>query len=279
MDSKAMSLIRTIKSIMFFLKKKKVVAHYKIFNVDEWLLVSISSVVQDVHKIVITISDQSWGDSGIEKLPDNKEKLDKFCKLFPGKIVVNSGSWSSQIEQVQAGLDFIKSNFPEATHCLYVDSDEVFERQELKKLLALTSKSKYFNREIRIHWHSYFKTPYYRIEPEEDYNPMVLFPIRKFTAYTTFRNVNFGHVVENIWFHHMSYVRKNDDDIRNKMLTHKEDEGTEESWYEKVYLKWTPETTDFHPVIPSKFHQVKIVTESDLPEQVVMEYRKWTVAK
>jgi hypothetical protein len=59
------------------------------------------------------------------------------------------------------------------------------------------------------------------------------------------------------------------------MITHKKDEGTDISWYDEVYLKWTPETIDFHPVDPSKFHSVKIINSNELPKQVVSEYQKW----
>lgn len=270
-----MGLKSKVNTAFFFLKPKKVVAHYKIFNADEWLEASIFMIIRDVYKVVITISDRSWGESMLDSNPSNETILTTLQQRYPGKVVINRGSWKLQLDQVEAGLEFIKQHIPEATHLLYIDTDEIYEHGELKKLLSLARKLSTFNREIRIHFHSYFKSPYYRIDPEEPLRPMALFPIRNFVHFIGIRTVNLGFVEAHIWLHHMSYVRKNDEDIRRKMLTHKEDESTDISWYETVYCKWSPEHTNFHPKQPELFKGVKVLSEQEVPAIISKTYHEW----
>lgn len=263
-----------LETFLFYFKRKHIIAQYKIFNYDEWLNCSIESIHAHVYKILIVESNFSW-DASQKKRPDNQEKLIQLKNLYPNKIILISGDWNNQLDQVNAGLNYIKKNIPEATHMLYIDSDEVYSDQEIKKLVNLVMNWKYFNREIRINMYTYFKSPFYRIDPPEPFKPMVLFPIRNFVQFTNIRCVNLAFVEKEIWMHHLSYVRKNLIDIRTKMLTHKDDEGTSVSWYDDVYLKWTPQSKNFHPKEPKIFKGIKILDRKEVLPEILSEYESW----
>lgn len=271
-------LIQKIESIRFFLKPKKIVAQYKLHLGDEWLETSVASIAPYVHKILLVVSDVPWGDERIQGNPCRQldETIQKLQNNYPALIEVLRGSWTVQRNHVQAGLNYIKNHMPEVTHCVYIDGDEIYEHIQFKKLISLTRKLRMFNREIRGKMHTYFKSPEFQIHPPEPFHPMVLFPVRKFTEYTGIRSVNFGFVEADIWLHHMSYVRKTDLEIRNKMITHKQDEGTDTQWYEEVYLNWTPDTKDFHPKDPKLFHSVKVLNKEEILPQILETYESWS---
>jgi hypothetical protein len=273
-----MKVVRIFKTFFFFFKKRKIVAQYKIFNVDEWLIVSIQSIIAHVHKIVIIESTISWGNSSLTKI-DSDQFLEQIQKEFPDKVIVMKGEWDDQLKQVQSGFEYIKKNIPECTHCIYIDSDEIYSEKELQKIIKLIHHWKTFNREIRANMFTFFKSPIYQIEPPESFKPMVIFPLRNFIQFTTFRNVNLGFVNSDIWLHHMSYVRKNENDIRNKMITHKNDEGTDVSWYEDVYSKWTHETKNFHPKEPAIFQSIKVLKKEEVLPIILKEYDSWSKKK
>lgn len=267
-------------SLKFFFKKRYFVAQYKVFSGDEWLETSVYSIADHVHKILFVVSDVAWGDE-IYGDPAQGDRLNTVLKSlenkYPGKVLIQRGTWNSQKDHVQAGLEFIREHIKDATHCLYVDSDEIYEESELRKLKKTARNYKSFNREVRVNMFTYFKSPKYQVFPPENFKPMVLFPIRHFVEYTGIRSVNLAFIEADIWFHHLSYVRKEDVHIRNKMITHKHDEGTDVSWYDDVYLKWTPETTNFHPKEPAMFKTVKILKDEEVLPLIRDTYDSWNI--
>lgn len=276
MIKKLKSKINTLK---FFLKKRKVVAQYKLFFGEEWLETSVDSIARYMHKILFVISDIAWGDD--PKNPkikgDNLEPiLQKIKSKYPNKVVILRGSYNKQIPHVQAGLDFIKTSIPEATHCLYIDGDEIYKKEQIEALLKLTKSIKTFNKAIRINYNTYFKTIYYKIFPIKYPTALVLFPILSWIKYRNERNVN-ARILDlpNLFYEHPSYVRKNDEKMKAKINAHKETEPILGDWYNNIWLKWTPKTKNFHPTTPEVWENTIKVSEHELPNTMVKTYKKW----
>lgn len=273
-----MSLISKTESLKFFFKPRKFVAQYKLFFGDEWLEASVDSIAKYMFKILFVVSDVAWGDDIANpqiKGDDLEPIISKLQSKYPGKIIVYKGSWNTQLGHVQAGLDYIKQNIPEATHCLYVDGDEIYREDQLNQLLSLTRKLKTFNAAIRINYNTYFKSIYYKIYPNKYPMHLVLFPLLNWVKYRNERNVN-AKLWEfpNLYYEHPGYVRFNDEKMRLKIEAHRETEPIIGDWYSEVWLKWTPEMTNFHPTNP-KFWEASVpVKESDLPSGMVEAYKK-----
>lgn len=270
-----MNLKRIISTFLFFFKRKRIVAFYKCFNLDEWLPVSITSIIDHVDQVLIVESDKSWSEKDISKTDDGCSELEELLTRYKHKILIVRGEWGNQFEQVNFGLNFMKNKLNSFSHCLYIDSDEIYEEKEIKKLVRLSRKFKSFNREVRANMFTYFKSPFFQVDPIENFKPMVMFPLRDFVELSTFRNVNLGFVESDVFFHHLSYVRRNDQDIKNKMLTHKNDEGTDVNWFTDVYLKWTPEAKNFHPKEPAIFKGVKVLKNDEVPSLIKNTYDSW----
>lgn len=268
-----------INSILFFIKPKKIVAQYKLFLAEEWLEASVDSIAPYVYRILFVVSNVAWGDDFNKPKIKNDElekTIQKLLKKYPDKIIVYRGSWNKQLEHVQAGLDFIKSNIPEATHCLYIDGDEIYTNELIKKLVSFTKSIRYFQKAIRISYNMYFKTIYYKINPIKYPTALVLFPINTWIKYRDVRNVNAATIdMLYLRYEHPAYVRKNDQGIRLKIEAHRETEPIIGNWYENVWLKWTPEMKNFHPTNPEFWEEVIQVNKNELPISMVNAYEKW----
>lgn len=270
-----MKIINKIRTLVFFFKPRKIVAQCKLFYGDEWLELSVNSIANYIYKIIFVISDIPWGKKNAYKGDDLEPIIEKLKQKYGEKIVIYRGSWDDQEKQVNAGLDYIKQNIPEATHCLYIDGDEIYTKDQIKKLISLTRKIKYFNKAIRISSHTYFKSIYYRIYPDKSPKLLALFPLRDYIKYYDARNVTAAIAELQIYFHHFAYVRRSNERMKGKIETHKASEPIIDNWYENIWLKWTPETINFHPFKPDFFHSVIKVKPVDLPEGVVEAYNKW----
>lgn len=273
------NILSKVQTLFFFLKPRKVVAQYKLFFGDDWLEVSVDSIAPYVHKILFVVSEVAWGDN-IENPSTQGDDLtpifDKLQEKYPSKIVIIKGKWNKQIPHVEAGLDYIKKHIPEATHCLYIDGDEIYTKTQIEELLELIKKWKYFNSAIRLNYYTYFKSIYYRIDPINYALCLTLFPIRPWVHYRNERNVN-AKIIErpDMFFEHPAYVRKDDEKMRNKIEAHKETEPIYKNWYHDVWLKWTPEMKNFHPTHPDIWESVVKVDPKELPVKMVKTFESW----
>jgi hypothetical protein len=272
-------MIQKLDSFQFFLKPRKIVAQYKLFFGDEWLEASVDSIAPYVHKILFVVSEVAWGDDLEDpkiKGDDLEHILEKLKKKYPNKLIVYKGKWNAQIPHVRAGLHFIKENIPEATHCLYIDSDEIYTKELIIKLIRLTRSIKYFQKASRISYFTYFKTIYNKIAPIKYPNHLVIFPITEWIDYTDARNVNAATIdFNNLYYEHPAYVRKDDEKMRLKIEAHRETEPIIGDWYHEVWLKWTPLMKNFHPTHPELWESTVPVNTSELPEAMVRSYENW----
>lgn len=270
-----------LNTLFSYFKPRKIVAQYKLFFGDEWLECSVDSIAPYVYKILFVVSDVAWGDD--VKNPqiqgdDLEPILDKLKVKYPDKVIIIRGAYNEQLKHVQAGLSYIKKQIPEATHCLYIDGDEIYKQEQIKKLLSLTKNFKYFNSAIRIQYNLYFKTPYYKIVPKRWPTALVLFPIRDYIIYLNQRNGVSAKVVDlpNIYYEHLAYVRKDDFSIRNKLLAHSQDiEPINPNWFEDVWLKWDKNKTNFHPYNSEWWAKVEELNEVEIDPKILEKFKSF----
>jgi hypothetical protein len=63
--------------------------------------------------------------------------------------------------------------------------------------------------------------------------------------------------------HHLSYVRRDSDMWKKVSSFEAAKEFDVQAWYDNVWLKWTPDMENLHPVVP---HQFKRATLNPMPE-------------
>lgn len=275
--------LNKLKSLAFFFKKKRIVAQYKLFFGDEWLEASVDSIAPYVYKILFVISDVAWGDDPKNpkiKGDDFNAIIEALNKKYPGKLHVHYGTWNEQLKHVQAGLEYIKEIIPEASHCLYIDGDEIYSEKLINKINSLLRNYRTYQAAIRISYYTYFKTIYYRIEPIKYPNHLVLFPVTNWIQYVDARNVN-AKIIElpELKYEHPAYVRFDDERMRIKIEAHRETEAIIGDWYKDVWLNWRPEIRNFHPTQPELWEGVIQVSKNELPSAMVEVYEKFDMMK
>ncbi|HED12754.1 MAG TPA: glycosyltransferase family 2 protein [Gammaproteobacteria bacterium] len=254
----------------------RLAAMYKLFFAEEWLEDSVASVINHVQYLCFIISDRTWSDSTI---PGDQDYILAYLanlKLrYPDRIFVYKGSWASQLDHVQDSLEFVRQSCPEASHVLYIDSDEIYPDGQLEELIHHASDPVNKLSALHVSWYTFFKSVYFRVDPVEPYRPLVLFPLLPEVRFTKFREVNLPFVEVPVCIFHFSYVRHSDERIRQKLLSFQKDERIQDGWFEKVWLNWHFSMRDFHPVHPRNYHALVLVNTQELPPAVVTRFKTW----
>lgn len=234
--------------------RMNVAAVYCVHDDDTWLGHSIESVYDVCRLIYVLVSDTPWfgepGDSKsvvsrVESLPDPS-----------GKIRVVKGSWRSEAEQRNAGLDILSKEGIE--YCLVIDADEVYDPVDLERMVRIAQK----HPEISC-WHvemdTYWKSWRYRIHPREQLKPVVLLRVgtARFTLNRGVSECTHGIILPEIAVcHHLSYARS-DEQLKRKIATFSHARELVPGWYENVWKGWdqNPLMRNLHPTHPGAYGQ------------------------
>lgn len=246
-----------------------VVALYKTWDGEEWLEASLSSIYDHVDEIVMVHSELSWlGERGNTCREPAMRWSDE--NDTQGKVHHVDVECTSQEHQYARGIEYIRQHIPECDVVMAIDTDEVWEEQYLTNAKRQVAAAKF--PAYRCDMHSYLKTPFYRVHPPYG-QPTVFF--RDFDLLTQSpRGCRAEHVdmLEDVWFHHYTYVRKSRADVERKIAQSCKADGGERiaiNWLERVYDR-LPEGQDLHAFQRWKhvWRQVISIWWSDLPAPV-----------
>jgi len=178
---------------------------------------------------------------------DNTENI----ALKMGAEVIK-GTWSQDDPMLNCGLATLRS----FDYVLFLAPDEFLTKEDHYKLRDYVERNKETPAFAVETMNTYFKEPKWRIEPREDYKPIIVVNPKR-TEYRDIRSVttDFGYLPDDIVLHHYSWVRS-DDEVRKKLENFSHAPQMIPNWYEDVWSKWTPETKDFHPMNPPQYHSV-----------------------
>jgi glycosyltransferase involved in cell wall biosynthesis len=159
--------------------------------------------------------------------------------------------WPDQASQFNDGLEYLKENRIDWT--LIVDADEFYTPKDIGILVGQIRKTK--AEAITCPFmQSYWKSPDYRLFPEQDDNPIIAIRtdqkfIDKRNAETSIRESTVAKM------HHMSYVRDNEEMMKKIETFEHSHEFDLGAWYKDVWSSWTPDSTMLHPTVPSKWER------------------------
>lgn len=272
-----MTFRNKLNTLLFYLRPKKVIGVSRAFNCQEWLELSIKSVIDTVDVMLIVQSSQPYLNAKIE-FEDMSLIINKIKSDYPSKVVVLERNWYNEEQQFEDLIDYSKYKL-KGTHLLFIDSDEIYSKKDAKRLAAMARSWKTFNKAVYVTMYTYFKSIYYRVFPTEPYKPLALFPLVNYLKV----NNNFRHLEgvprtdSNIIMHHFSLVRENDNKIRAKFLTRDSYKRTE-NWYEKYFLNLDMNMKDFHPIIGNEkqWHSIKKIPQEELPHGVAERFEEWS---
>ena len=249
--------------------KLSIVALYKTFSGQDFVTSSIESIYPFVQKVVMVHSNYSWtGEKGntvapiVEKWKKANDNENKIINLYT--------DIKDQSSQYEFGLAYIEITL-KCDYILLIDTDEIWDASELNKLFDYASKYKEVDA-FSISLHTYIKSIFYRIVPKEWCQPTVLVKSH-LTKLDGIRgsSVKNKMYLEDVYMHHLTYVRLDDRDVMKKILTTASTEKVGlvdiKDW---VTNKWNklPYATNFHTVNYAKesWKSVRVIEFNELPE-------------
>lgn len=165
-----------------------------------------------------------------------------------GDVIVDS--WADQAVQFNFGLQWLQKNGID--WALIVDADEFYTASALGQLIGQIRACRAEAISAPL-MQSYWKTPEYRLFPEQDDNPIIA--IRTDQRFTDKRASDAAREHSSVTMHHMSYVRSDEEMIKKINTFEHSHEFDKEGWFNGVWLPWTPDHTNLHPTVPSKWQK------------------------
>jgi len=261
---------------------KKLVACYKAFRGGEWFEASLESIRPHTDGAVVVIGESSWIGQPDPLCQENcSQPLAAFQARHPDYPihVRTSPPRCHSAYQYKIGLEAIAETFGPETAVLIIDTDEIWPAESLQALRdAIEQHPEIECFQGRLY--SYVKSPLYQVWPPEPATPCVALQtavLKTFLggwhlAHNRFASAPLTNtIVPGAWFHHFTYVRETEEDLRLKFATTSSQERypSNPDWWEKVWPN-LPEGTDIHmtPHCEHCWPAIRVITPGQLPPQV-----------
>gem|GEM_PF-4346803 len=251
----------------------RIVGLCKTFSGNEFITAAIEEAYPFLERFVFVNSDVGWtGERGntVKPVVETWQKEHDVDK----KILHLDCSLQTQVEQYAIGYDYIRTNL-DPDWIMVFDTDEVWDSISLNTAMNILKKATLFNG-VAAHMHTYLKSPLYRVCPPEYCKPTVFVrPIHHTLLGIRGNSVSPRLISDDLYFHHFTYVRDNEEDIFKKIqtsllgdqedvpFTHLVDmeKWRETKWKNILRSKNLHTTANFE----SSWYQCKRVTVEDLP--------------
>lgn len=241
----------------------------------QFLPLVIDSIYAASDQILLLKNSKPWRGSGRNNDAEVIPILKDICAKYP-KCQLILGTWDDEAAQRNAGLKIAK----ETGHLyqLIVDSDELFNPPELWTLKNTLNQTK---NAVAFHcsFYTYFKD-LHRIDPPEAMLALICCHTSKFLFYDKRAGLTadeYGIPTQtylsayipphSLTMYHLSYARS-DEFIKNKLSNFSHSHEILDGWYENIWLKWTPEMKNIHPVNPSQYKKAIKQNLYELPPTV-----------
>lgn len=174
-----------------------------------------------------------------------------------------TGVWEKDDPMLNAGISMLKGY----DWVLFISPDEYLTKEDFLKVKQICAKGDKPAYAIET-MNTYFKTCKHRVEPREDYKPIIAIKTsERFVDIRSVKSDNYGMLDKDIVLYHFAYFRP-DYKIKQKMENFSHADITLANWYEDIWLKWTEDMRDFHPTHPEQYKGVIV----DEPPKEVTDY-------
>jgi len=266
-------------------------AIYCLYDDHEYLEESLFPHACNLSKVLFLISDVPWNG---EKADNSKtvSRVKKLCEKNPNFELIED-HWENEIDQRNFGLAFFYKKGID--YAFIIDSDEIYRDHHFKNIKKFILKNPEYDA-FHIKWNTYWTKNYYRIQPRENYNPVIavrvshfLFTIIRGGITSVIRSENsvikttgqYNGVLippEIAICFHLSYARNNEY-MKRKLETNSHAGEFLDGWYENVWLKWTPNMRHLHPVAPTDYGMAVREDFPVFPDQLKVLIKKEKLKK
>ena len=240
-------------------------AVYCIYDDHEYLDISLEPIKDNVDKVLFLISRVPWNG---EECDNSKtvQKVEQLCRDNE-HFELLGGVWLNEIDQRNFGLSRF---FAEGIdYCFVIDNDEIYHQHHFINIKEFIFRNPQIDA-FHLEWNTYWNKDYYRIHPRENYQPVVAVKVKNFlftiirggitSVIRSEKNVLKSTGKYNALLippqvaicYHLSYAR-DDESTKRKFETNSHAPEFIKDWYSEVWLKWTPQMRNLHPVTPEQY--------------------------
>ena len=257
----------------------KIVAFYKVWSGEEFLIPSLLSIYKHVYKIVLLTSDISWiggnGNPAIEQIEKFKQEFDTEKKIFH----INHDE-PNQLKHCMYGYNWIKERWGDKIDWVQlIDSDELWDDTNYTKAIQHLERNPNHNA-YRTHMYTYVKSVNFRIEPPEPLKPVCFIkPNLKDMGMEPRGCAIKPFDMIDCTCHHYVFVRGHFNKVLEKLVqshvSEKQPYESMDKWIVNVWNtlpnvpeSWTRNRGGFHPAIGfgRNWKSIKIIGENEMPE-------------
>ena len=248
----------------------KFATHIVLFGQDKWIMRNIENAYPHVDRIYIAYSEKPWSyNPTARNVYKNSFDLNIIKQSeYIDKITIIEGDWITEEAQRNACVDKAKADGMD--YLMIHDADEFYFHDdfELMKIFIINNPSYDV---YTCGWISFWKTFKY-ITVSQTFNkiignPQIFINIKRNIGFQRKRCPNSNHIINipDVICYHASYVLT-DAELQEKLKTwgHHNDFNVD-AWYNNIWLKWTPDMINMHPVNPPAWYKA-IEFNEELPE-------------
>lgn len=278
-------------------------AIYAVLTDEPFIRASLDSVYPFASAIsVITAVDRNWSGERVEpdgtfetvlNYPDPENKLNVYRVWLPDEALARNFAMRAALQPInypmephEVEISVIRKRLEPPDYFWIVDGDEIYDPETVPQIFDWVRARQ--PSLARVRGVLYFKTWNYQVDVVERFTafvkPGVWFGSCRSEGATLAQKVLYrvpkigAKAVDRLWrrvevpdqagvYHHGAYVGDRER-IVAKMTSHSHRRQNSPTWVEDVWDKWTPDSTDFHPVWPSIFPSAHHVETEDLPRPI-----------
>lgn len=248
-------------------------------NEEIYLPKTIRNIYDYVDGIMVNVSLTPYGQAEPIKRDQTEEALYSFDhKLSYGNKVLWEYTEVKPDPSLTYGDETLRryevvqqaaKHWPDMTHVMIIDADEGFQPKTLKRIRHLM-KCKFDS--IRLPRYCFWKNYHYRIDPVEINHVGIVF---KLFAGGNWDLRDFVFPVKpKVYvmtdkFYHFSWVRKDNEAIKDKLKYSIHRNQFIKTWYQKIWKGWdyNKDMCDLHPTDPWAYPQAKKFPLDDIPKE------------
>lgn len=219
------------------------------YNEERFITPFLKNVPKWVDETLVLVSQIPW--QGKTEMPD---ETDIIAEEMGATVIIND--WKTEQDQRNAGQEY----FHDFDWIITLDPDEYLDKKGWKALKEFIDVAK-DNAYVCSSQFTYWKSGYV-IDPGEEYTQIIL--TRPTVRYGDKRVVNSNWGYAPVVVHHFSWART-DSECLSKISHYAHAHELDHKWYEDVWLKWTPEMENLHPLSPEA---LKRAIPAKLPKEL-----------
>lgn len=242
------------------------------YDQGKWILRNIENSYPHVDRIYVMHSKLPWGYK-----PDARENYTNTFDIdiikkspYMDKIKIIEGDWLSDTDQRNACLNIAKADGFD--YLMVHDADEFYFHKDFQKIIKfIESEPNHFVYAINLYafWRAF---KYVLIDPQRGRiggTNQTIVNLHLVNQYNYIRDVYAADVVTipDVMCYHGSYVLTDEEVFKKVNMTSHSNDYDGIKWYNEVWLPWTIESRNLHPIWPWCWSHCEIFNE-ELPEVI-----------